>query len=380
MKTIIRIPVCSKSNEMTYVKKARFLLSVFPGRSDCYGAGEGACVKKLLTESVASCHILGKKRVGRYLLRRDGRIGALAVDIDELNLYMAIEYCAGCEHYGLTAYIERSKSKGYHVWWFFTDLVLARKARLVANYILDECELLDRVEVFPKQDYLEPGRFGNYINLPEFGRDARHGRTVFLNPDTDYRPYRDQWSFLSSMARISEAQLDEIIDLNDVGKEPHAGQSQFKVDTGQEVGQSLATPVPAKHPRPVGTPGQNQRQQGVYRPQAMTSPEEDKENCFFAPPCLRRILMEGVAEGFRNESSFRLSILLYRTGIPRDLGWVILWHWNSKNRPPLSEEELERTFRQGYSGQYSSYGCRNLEVYCRESCPIHKYRRSKGWQ
>ena len=188
--------------------KANLLLSSFPGRDDCYGAGKGACVKKPLTEAVVLRHILGRERIGRYLLRKDGGIGALAVDIDEDDLNPVIEYCNQCRHYGLAAHVERSKSGNYHVWWFLTGLVPARKARVVANHILSECDLLNKVEIFPKQDFLGHGMYGNYINLPEFGRDVTQGRTVFLDPDTGYEPYRDQWAFLASAGTISEAQLN----------------------------------------------------------------------------------------------------------------------------------------------------------------------------
>ena len=44
-----------------------------------------------------------------------------------------IEFVGKARHYGLAVYIERSKSKGFHVWAFFPEPgVLAWKARRVS--------------------------------------------------------------------------------------------------------------------------------------------------------------------------------------------------------------------------------------------------------
>ena len=313
------------------MEKAKLILSSIPGRNDCHGAGRGACIKEPLTETVALRHVLGKERVGRYLLRKDGAIGALAVDLDEDNLYAVMEYCARCEHYRLVACIERSKSKGYHLWWFFHGLVSAQKARLVASYILDECELLKSVEIFPKQDFLKLGGYGSYINLPQFGRDVRRGRTVFLDPRTGYKPYGDQWTFLASRPYTSEKQLDEIIELNDLDEQPPS------------------RVIRAEDEAAVGYEGT-----GL--------------------PCFVRMLREGVDEGMRNEAALRLSVELYRTGIPKDLGLLMLKEWNSRrNRPPLEETELEKAVCNGYLGLYG-HGCLSelIRPYCDPSCPIYR--------
>lgn len=322
---------------MTGRQKAQLLLSRFPGRDDCHGAGSGACVKEPFTESVAWQHITGQERTGRYPLREDGRTGILAVDIDENNLYIPIEYRARCKHYEIAVQIEKSKSKGFHVWWLLKDLTPAWKARLVANYILDECDLLGSVEVFPKQDLLKPGGYGSYINLPLFGRDVKKERTVFLDPGADYRPYRDQWSFLASVTRISEARLDEIIQLNELDVEPLA---QVIKDEAEVV--------------------------AGYQGNGL--------------PCFATMMREGVDEGMRNEAALRLSVSLYRTGIPKKLGLLMMREWNIRNRPPLGTDELVKAVHNGYLGAYG-YGCFSglIQRYCHRSCPIfRKYNQGNG--
>ena len=320
--------------ELSNIRKAGLLQEKFAGRADCYGAGRGACIKKPLTIGVILRHILGRERIGIYLLRMDGRIIALAVDFDDNNLFTVIEYCAVCESYGIAADIERSKSKGYHAWLFFDDLVPAWKARAVASCILDDCGLLGKVEIFPKQDSLVPGRYGNYINLPEFGQDVERGRTVFLNPGADYTPYEDQWSFLSAATKISEAKLDEIVEVNSLGKPAPVVEREAEAVAGYQ-GERL--------------------------------------------PCFSRALREGVEQGMRNEAALRISVNLRRNGLPPDLAMVMMLEWNKRNGPPMEVTELEKTVSNAYSNKYG-LGCRSplMQRYCDPSCPIFKKYDGKG--
>lgn len=322
---------------MTSIEKARVILTSFPGRSDCYGMDRGACVKEPLTQAIVIRHILGRQRIGRYLLLRDGRIGALALDVDVDDLSAVIEYRELCERYELVTHVERSKAKGYHLWLFFANLVSARKARLVASYILNECDLSVSIEIFPKQDLLRPGGYGNYINLPQFGRDVERKRTVFLNPRNGYEPYTDQWAFLASRERVSEAQLDRIVELNNLNRQRS----------------SRAT-------------GKEDRGNGDYRHTGL--------------PCFSAMMREGADEGMRNEATLRLSVQLYRVGIPRDLALTMMREWNSKrNRPPLGEAELVKAVSNGYLGIYG-HGCFSglIRRYCDPSCPIFRRHNRAG--
>jgi hypothetical protein len=62
---------------------------------------------------------------------------------------------------------------------------------------------------FPNQDTIPVGGFGNLIALP-LQNEARHvGNTVFV--DDELQPYDDQWSFLSSMRRMSQAEVAAIV-------------------------------------------------------------------------------------------------------------------------------------------------------------------------
>jgi superfamily II DNA or RNA helicase len=64
--------------------------------------------------------------------------------------------------------------------------------------------------LFPSQDTMPAGGFGNLIALP-FQRGPReNGNSVFV--DNDLRPYGDQWAFLSGVGRMTRHQVDAIVD------------------------------------------------------------------------------------------------------------------------------------------------------------------------
>jgi superfamily II DNA or RNA helicase len=57
--------------------------------------------------------------------------------------------------------------------------------------------------LFPNQDTMPRGGFGNLIALPLQYEPRQQGNTVFV--DTSFQPYEDQWSYLASLSRISPA-------------------------------------------------------------------------------------------------------------------------------------------------------------------------------
>src|SRR5206468_7702096 len=63
--------------------------------------------------------------------------------------------------------------------------------------------------LFPNQDTLPKGGFGNLIALP-LQKQARHrGNTVFL--DEHFKPHPDQWSLLASVRRLSRARVEALV-------------------------------------------------------------------------------------------------------------------------------------------------------------------------
>ena len=161
----------SQSNRSTAEKLAIFR-ACFAGLPEVYGTydpdtGRVWQMKNPVTDKVLWDHITGKQPYGVYLLMKD-KINALAVDFDVEDVIPPREFIKSARPYGIAAYLERSKSKGYHVWMFYAEPVSARKARWVVKHILTEIGHAT-VELFPKQDDLDTRTtYGNFINAPLF--------------------------------------------------------------------------------------------------------------------------------------------------------------------------------------------------------------------
>ena len=127
-----------------------------------------------------------------------------------------------CEVQEIPCYAFRSKSgQGYHVYSFFDRPVPAWKARAVTFALLEEAQILNGKEdfcgfdrLFPSQDELSGRGFGNLIALPFQGGAARAGHhTLFLDPESGFvKPYADQWMVLKNIRKVTETQLDAIIE------------------------------------------------------------------------------------------------------------------------------------------------------------------------
>jgi hypothetical protein len=117
---------------------------------------------------------------------------------------------------GVPVAIGRSRSgNGAHAWIFFAEPVPAGDARrlgtLLVTATMDRCpdigfDSYDRF--FPSQDTMPAGGFGNLIALPLQNRPRENGNSVFL--DDDFRPYDDQWAYLSTIGRLSRGELMSI--------------------------------------------------------------------------------------------------------------------------------------------------------------------------
>ncbi|MBM3333620.1 hypothetical protein FJY63_03070, partial [Candidatus Sumerlaeota bacterium] len=275
-------------------EKIALFRQFFSGLPHVYGTynpttGQVRQVKAAVTKNVILRHLKGLQPYGVYLLVKD-RTSAAAVDFDDQDPSVPVQFVAAAKHYEIHAYVERSKSKGYHAWVFFDQSgVSAAKARLVVRHILKEIGRPD-AEVFPKQDLLnDNATFGNFINAPLFGALVPQGRTVFVNPENSLEPYPNQWDFLESVQRVSEMTLDEIIEANQIVQE-----------------RNLPSVPPSSHAtQSVGLCG--------------------------LPPCARRMLSEGVTHEQR-VACFRLAVHLKRVGIPYDMAVASLRVWSRKNK------------------------------------------------
>jgi superfamily II DNA or RNA helicase/very-short-patch-repair endonuclease len=176
-----------------------------------------------VTDDVIRWHLCGLDDSGRefvmgvYPMLRDESCFFLVVDLDKAAWQEdAQAVLETCQRMNLPAAVERSRSgKGGHIWLFFEEAVPAALARKVGAHILTETmerrpdvglDSYDRL--FPNQDTLPHGGFGNLIALPLQKRPRDEGNSLFLNDGM--LPHADQWAFLSSSPRIGRSIIEAI--------------------------------------------------------------------------------------------------------------------------------------------------------------------------
>jgi len=157
--------------------------------------------------------------MGVYPMLRDESCFFLAIDLDgggwkeDANALVEV-----VRRNNLPVALERSRSgNGGHLWFFFDRAVPATEARKLGTHLLSEA-MNARPEVgmgsydrlFPNQDTLPKGGFGNLIALPLQNEARKSGNSVFV--DDSFEPHPDQWEFLGKVARISSARLSEIVE------------------------------------------------------------------------------------------------------------------------------------------------------------------------
>jgi hypothetical protein len=170
-------------------------------------------------DSAVVGHLTGRHVMGIYPLLADETCWLLAVDFDKSSWIEDVgAFVETCRQVGVPAAVERSRSgNGAHVWFFFSSPVPAATARKMGCYLITETmsrrhelsmESYDRL--FPSQDTMPRGGFGNLIALPLQHGPRALGNSVFL--DDQLRPHPDnlQWSYLASLPRIDVATVELI--------------------------------------------------------------------------------------------------------------------------------------------------------------------------
>jgi superfamily II DNA or RNA helicase len=181
-----------------------------------------------VSDQVISNHLAGSDNarnqfadfvIGVYPLMQDERCWFLAADFDKASWQQDVSaFVAACKENNIPYSIEKSRSgKGAHVWLFFSGAVFAIDARKLGSYLLTQAmdkhpelgfESYDRL--FPNQDTLPRGGFGNLIALPLQKKPREQGNSVFV--DDNFVPYPDQWAYLSIIRRIAPTELNHLIE------------------------------------------------------------------------------------------------------------------------------------------------------------------------
>lgn len=209
---------------------------LFAGRTDAVGTEEGGCQRlpgewvwrEWAWERAMDHHLTRQVPIGVYPMvpepHGDGYVVRWGcIDFDEGEEASWVHACnvrLVFEALDITAWVERSRSKGYHVWTFYRDWVpaeLARTAQLAA------CQIAQAPtrEVNPKQTQLRPGKLGNYVRLPYPGALSVQGmpdpmRRVMVHEDGS------MWPLDAFLQEATEARLDasDLLALAELYKEP----------------------------------------------------------------------------------------------------------------------------------------------------------------
>ena len=155
-------------------------------------------------------HLSGQHVLGIYPLLTDDACSFLAIDFDEENWRRDVQTVrSACNARDIPCSIEISRSgNGAHLWFFFETPIQAALARNFGSMLLTEAmrenarmQFSSYDRMFPNQDTMPKGGFGNLIALP-FQREAfKNGGSIFV--DESLHPYSDQWTYLSTIKRIS---------------------------------------------------------------------------------------------------------------------------------------------------------------------------------
>lgn len=178
---------------------------------------------EILSEKYIYNHLAGKDElcrdvIGLYPLLKDDTCYFLALDFDEKTWKDDIKSVKQiCNQYEIPTNIEISRSgNGAHLWIFFSEAIASAKVRTLGTLLLQSSMNINHSlkissfdRMFPNQDFLPKGGYGNLIALPLQGKAVKNKKSVFVNGA--FEPFDDQWEYLSSIRQISKNELEKII-------------------------------------------------------------------------------------------------------------------------------------------------------------------------
>lgn len=251
VKVVEKTTITPITHQSDSTEKIKLFMSLFRGRDDVYAKRwdnekkgksgyspvcqnlwqiglcikpKGSCAKcenKLYAEldmNVIEQHLRGNMVVGIYPMLPDETCYFLAIDFDEGDWQQDVSALRNvCDEFKIPIVIERSRSgKGGHLWFFFKDRIPAVLARKFGSGLLTfamnkrhEINFKSYDRLFPNQDTMPKGGLGNLIALP-FQKAARNNNnSEFV--DENFKSFVDQWAFLSTIPKISKAEVETLI-------------------------------------------------------------------------------------------------------------------------------------------------------------------------
>lgn len=185
-----------------------------------YYRPKGADGEDGLTVEAARRHLTGEQTVGIYAINpASQRCRWVAIDADYRR---ALDDLLGLQSElrkdGVEAALEKS-NRGGHLWIFFETPCLARACRVYINDLAKRLSipikgvgLPEGLEIFPRQDAVGEGEFGNAIRGPlgvHWGANDGRGRRFWFY----YADYtlEAQLAYLDRVQKVTEAQLATVV-------------------------------------------------------------------------------------------------------------------------------------------------------------------------
>lgn len=182
-------------------------------------ARDGDSLPALSLETVRQ-HLAGEITLGIYAINpKTQRSKWVAIDADYKDaLVDLLKLQNELNHDGIEPALEKS-NRGGHLWIFFEEPARARDCRMYIYHTalrlglpIKGAGLPEGLEIFPRQDQLGEGEFGNAIRGPlgvhRGARESRGRRFWFYGADYTLE---DQLAYLVKLQRVSAAQLETFV-------------------------------------------------------------------------------------------------------------------------------------------------------------------------
>lgn len=289
--------------------------------------------KTLFTKEFLLSHLQGKTTYAPYQVSDKNTVKWLCLDIDYGDETAEISIKLAREIYKMfgdqRSLIEFSGSKGHHVWVFFDEPIPAGYALSLGHALSQRIDLPVGavIEIYPKQTSRR--LLGNAVKLPLGIHKKTGNRCMFQQPTKQgLVQYEDQWKALAEVKPLSAKMVMERF-------------AEFESE----------------------------------KPKESIDPEP-------APACLIDIMQNGIRAGFKDEPTFKLANYFRAKGLPEDMALASLTEWNSRNKDPVDEDQLEQKVESAYSSDYSYLPCSSplFDSTCVSTCPFFKHKVRLRWR
>lgn len=169
-----------------------------------------------LNQDIIRRHLEGKITIGLYAINPESqRCKWLAIDADYKNAMedlLRLQYRLGQD--GVQPALEMSR-RGGHLWIFLAEPLLAEHCRIYVHDVasglgipVKGTDLREGIEIFPRQDRIRPGEFGNAIRGPLGVHRGANRRFWFYGADYTIDA---QIAYLNRQQKLTERELHTFI-------------------------------------------------------------------------------------------------------------------------------------------------------------------------